>query len=64
VGGCWFLARKKLEAIGLIKTYYKGGDINNYVYELYSPLNASEFFSNPILAVSLFYYITIIHYKY
>jgi replication initiation and membrane attachment protein len=47
------LARKKLEAIGLLKTYYKNGDINNYVYELYSPLSASEFFSNPILAVSL-----------
>lgn len=47
-------ARKKLEAVGLLKTYYKSGDINNYVYELYSPLSASEFFSNPILSFSLF----------
>ncbi len=47
-------SRKKLEALGLIRTYYKSGDINNYVYELYSPLNASEFFSNPILSFSLF----------
>ena len=47
-------ARRKLEAIGLIKTYYKEGDINNYVYELYSPLNPAEFFSNPILSMSLF----------
>lgn len=46
-------ARKKLEAIGLLKTLFKGGQINNYVYELYSPLSASEFFSNPILASSL-----------
>lgn len=46
-------ARKKLEAIGLIKTLFKLGQINNYVYELYSPLSASEFFSNPILASSL-----------
>lgn len=48
------LARKKLEAIGLLKTYYKTGNVNNYVYELFSPLNVSEFFSNPILAVSLY----------
>ncbi len=47
-------ARKRLEALGLLKTYYKSGDINNYVYELYSPLSASEFFSNPILSFSLF----------
>ncbi len=47
-------ARKKLEAIGLLKTLYKTGQVNNYVYELYSPLSACEFFSNPILASSLF----------
>ncbi len=47
-------SRKKLEALGLIKTYYKSGDINNYVYELFSPLNPSEFFNNPILSFSLF----------
>ena len=46
-------ARKKLEAIGLLKTLYKEGKVNNYVYELYSPLSAVEFFSNPILASSL-----------
>ena len=38
---------EKLEALGLIKTYKKEGNINNYVYELYSPLNAKEFFANP-----------------
>ncbi len=46
-------SRKKLEAIGLLKTFFKIGPVNNYVYELYSPLCASEFFSNPILASSL-----------
>ena len=46
-------ARKKLEAVGLLKTLFKLGQINNYVYELYSPLSASEFFSNPILSSSL-----------
>lgn len=46
-------ARKKLEAIGLLKTYFKVGPVNNYVYEIYSPLGAGEFFSNPILASSL-----------
>jgi len=46
-------ARKKLEAVGLLKTLFKIGQINNYVYELYSPLSASEFFANPILSSSL-----------
>lgn len=42
-------AREKLEAIGLMKTYVKRGDINTYVYELYSPLSAYDFINNPIL---------------
>lgn len=46
-------ARKKLEAIGLLKTYFRISTINNYVYELYSPLSAAEFFTNPVLASSL-----------
>ena len=47
-------ARKKLEAIGLIKTYVKKGNINNYVYELYSPISASEFINNPMLSMALY----------
>lgn len=47
-------AREKLEAIGLIRTYIKKDNINNYIYELYSPLNPYEFFNNPILSVSLY----------
>ena len=43
-------AREKLEAIGLLKTYVKKGSVNNYIYELYSPLEPYEFFDNPILA--------------
>lgn len=46
-------SREKLEGIGLIKTYYKKSSINNYIYELYSPLNAYEFFNNPILSTTL-----------
>lgn len=46
-------ARKKLEAIGLLKTYLKQNDVNSYIYELYSPLSSVEFFSNPILSSSL-----------
>jgi len=42
-------ARMKLEAIGLIKTYVKEDSINNYIYELYSPLSPSEFLGNPLL---------------
>lgn len=51
------VSRKKLEALGLLRTYYKNGNINNYVYEMYSPLSVSEFFSNPILSVSLYSFI-------
>jgi len=47
-------AREKLEAIGLIKTKIKEGDINNYVYELYSPLSVSEIFTHPILNIVLY----------
>lgn len=46
-------AREKLEAIGLLKTYLKKGSINNYIYELYSPLEPYDFFDNPILATIL-----------
>lgn len=46
-------AREKLEGIGLIKTYYKEGNVNNYIYELYSPLNPEEFINNPVLSVTL-----------
>ena len=47
-------ARGKLEAIGLIKTFIKTGNVNNYIYELYSPVSASEFLSHPILNVVLY----------
>ncbi|MBP3445514.1 MAG: DnaD domain protein [Bacilli bacterium] len=47
-------AREKLEAIGLVRTYIKKDNINNLIYELYSPLTPYEFFNNPILSVSLY----------
>ena len=47
-------ARSKLEAIGLIKTLVKEGNVNNYIYELYSPASASEFLSHPILNIVLY----------
>lgn len=47
-------AKEVLEAIGLIKTYVKEtDDINDYVYELYSPLEAYDFFKDPIMATLL-----------
>ena len=48
------LNREALEASGLLKTYFKSGDINHYVYELYSPLSASEFFNHPIFNIVLY----------
>ena len=47
-------ARSKLEAIGLIKTLVKEGNVNNYIYELYSPVSATEFLSHPILSIVLY----------
>ena len=48
------LSRKSLEAMGLLRTYYQAGEINSYVYELYSPLTPKEFFANPIFNVVLY----------
>ena len=48
------LAREALEGVGLVRTYYKEGEINNYVYELYSPLSAHEFFAHPVLNIILY----------
>lgn len=47
-------SRIKLEGIGLLKTYYMEGNINSYIYELYSPISASEFFSHPIFNMVLY----------
>ena len=47
-------ARLKLEGIGLLKTYFLEGNINSYIYELYSPVSAKEFFSHPIFNVVLY----------
>ena len=40
------IAREKLEAVGLLKTYMKEGNVNSYVYLLYSPISANEFFQS------------------
>lgn len=47
-------ARKKLEAIGLLKSFINKENANTYVYELFSPVSASVFFNHPILNVILF----------
>lgn len=47
-------ARQSLEALGLLKSYVKKDEnINNYLYELFSPLSPYEFFNHPILSVLL-----------
>ena len=49
------IAREKLEAIGLLKTYYKQEKNENlFVYELFKVLSPSEFLSHPILNIVLF----------
>lgn len=47
-------ARESLEAFGLLKSYVKVGSINDYIYELYSPLSPQEFFNQPILNIVLY----------
>lgn len=57
-------SRQALEAVGLIRTYYKEGDsVNYYIYELYSPISAYEFFNHPILNVVLYNNLGINEYK-
>ena len=48
------MAREKLEAVGLIKTYMKKDNINQYVYLIYSPISANEFFNHPVLNIVLY----------
>lgn len=57
-------ARESLEAVGLIHTYVKTGDVNNYIYELYSPLNPNEFFNHPILNIVLYNNLGATEYEY
>lgn len=47
-------ALNRLEAIGLIRAFVKDGNVNNYIYEIFSPVSASEFFSHPILNIVLY----------
>lgn len=57
-------AREALEAVGLLKTYYKQGDVNRYIYEIYSPLSPNEFFNHPILNIVLYNNIGAMEYEY
>jgi len=48
------IAREKLEGVGLLKTFFKKGNINSFVYLIYSPITANEFFNHPVLNVVLY----------
>jgi len=48
------MAREKLEAVGLLKTYVKKETGNHYLYILYNPLSAQEVFNHPILNIVLY----------
>lgn len=47
-------ARERLEGIGLLKVFLREDNINHYLYELYSPVSAYEFFNNPILNTAFY----------
>ena len=57
-------AREVLEGVGLLKTYYKEGDVNQYIYEIYSPLSPNEFFNHPILNIVLYNNLGATEYEY
>jgi len=47
-------ARRALESMGLLRSFFKSSDTNEYIYELYSPLTPYEFFNHPIFNVVLY----------
>ncbi len=47
-------ARRSLESLGLLRTFFKEGEVNDYYYEIYSPLSPYEFFNHPIFSVVLY----------
>ncbi len=47
-------ARNILEGIGLLKTYLKRDTVSRYIYELFSPVSVSEFFTHPIFNIVLY----------
>ncbi|PPA71603.1 replication initiation and membrane attachment family protein [Jeotgalibacillus proteolyticus] len=49
-----FEARIHLEGMGLLKTYIKGGDSREFLYQLQPPLQAKDFFEDPMLSVFLY----------
>jgi len=56
-----FDARVALEAIGLVKSWKKDNELKRtFIYEILAPLDAATFFSEPILATSLY---SVIHEK-
>lgn len=56
-------AREKLEALGLLKTYVKKGNVNSYIYELYSPLSPFEFLNDPVLSTALYNHVGKLEYE-
>ncbi|MEG0026125.1 MAG: DnaD domain protein [Bacilli bacterium] len=57
------IAREKLEAVGLVKTFVKKGNVNNFIYEIFSPLSPKEFINNPLLSISLSSNIGLLEYR-
>lgn len=50
-----YVARKKLEGIGLLKTYQqKNDELSLYLYELQPPMAPKQFFSDDVLSVYLY----------
>lgn len=50
-----FVARKKLEGIGLLKTYQKKDEeLSLYLYELQPPISPQQFFTDDVLSVYLY----------
>lgn len=51
----FYQARIKLEALGLVKTYKNNDTLGDfYIYEIFSPLTANDFFAESLLSTLLF----------
>ncbi|KIL43803.1 replication initiation and membrane attachment family protein [Jeotgalibacillus soli] len=49
-----FEARLRLEGMGLLKTFVRGTDKKEFLYQLQPPLRPNEFFEDPMLSVFLY----------
>ncbi|MGL5296219.1 MAG: replication initiation and membrane attachment family protein [Culicoidibacterales bacterium] len=56
-------SRKKLESLGLLKTYCMQSDVPQFIYELVLPATPKIFFNDPVLSALLYSFTDDAHYR-